>query len=275
MSSATRDIEDARIADLAEAEAFRDMYAAAPEQFRGMTGMRCVESGGGTVLLAPGIPITMFNRTIALGVSREASESDLDAVIATSREAGCRNFWIHLNPFARPPALNHWLLERGLKVAKRRTWAKMLHDGASAPIVRTSLAIREVGADHADALASVLVKAFEMPPFFDAWFRALVGRPNWHAIAGFDGDRVVCGGLLYRGRDLAWLGVGGTLPEFRGRAGQRAVMAERIRIALQHGIRNIVTETGEPVDGEPNPSLLNMQRCGFRQVCSRLNYEPS
>lgn len=268
------DVEGARIADQAEAEAFRDMYAAAPDDFRRTTGMRCVEAGGATVLLAPGIPITMFNRAIGLGLFRDARESDLDAVIATGREAGCRNSWIHLNPSARPPALEAWLSARGYRIAKRRAWAKMLYDGASAPAVETTLAIREVNEDHAEALASVLVTAFEMPPFFVSWFHALIGRPSWHAIAGFDGDRIVCGGLLYRGRDLAWLGVGGTLPEFRGRAGQRAVMAERIRIALEHGVQHIVTETGEPVDGEPNPSLLNMRRSGFRQVCSRLNYEP-
>ncbi len=150
----------------------------------------------------------------------------------------------------------------------------MLYGSAAAPVAQSSLAIREVGATHAEALASVLVTAFEMPAGFVAWFRTLVGRPRWHAIAGFDGDEIVCGGFLYCGGDLAWLGVGGTLPAFRGRGGQRAVMAERVGIALEHGIRNVVTETGEPVAGEPNPSLVNMRRCGFRQVCSRLNYEP-
>jgi GNAT superfamily N-acetyltransferase len=274
MEISTPDLENARIVDQAEAEAFRDMYAAAPDDFRRGTGMRCIDVGGATVLLAPGIPAPIFNRAIGLGVFREASEADLDEVVSASRAAECRNFWIHLNPIARPATLESWLGARGFRPAKRRAWAKMIFGGAASPPARTSLVIREVGREHAKDLASVLVTAFDMPPGVASWFDAMVGRAGWHAIAGFDGDAIVCGGFLYRGQDVAWLGVGGTLPAFRGRGGQRAMMAERIRIALEHGIRNIATETGEPVGDESNPSLLNMHRSGFRQVCSRLNYEP-
>ena len=274
METLAPDFEHARIVDDAEAEAFRDMYAAAPEDFRRGAGMRALEAGGATVLLAPGIPATIFNRAIGLGVFREATEADLDAVVSASREAGCSNFWIHHNPAARPPALESWLVARGFRLAKRRAWAKMIFGGVVPPQVHSSLVVREVGREHAKDLASVLVTAFEMPPGASSWFDAIVGRAGWHAIAGFDGDVIVCGGFLYCGRDLAWLGVAGTLPAFRGRGGQRAVMAERIRIALEHGIRNIATETGEPVGDESNPSLLNMRRTGFRPVCSRLNYEP-
>jgi hypothetical protein len=120
----------------------------------------------------------------------------------------------------------------------------------------------------------VLVAAYEMPAIFQPLFEALVGRPRWHAIAGFDGNQIACGGFLYRGRDFAWLGVGGTLAGFRGRGGQGAVMEMRIRLAQEHGIRDIVTETGEPIGDERNPSLGNMRRFGFEHVCSRLNYEP-
>jgi GNAT superfamily N-acetyltransferase len=274
MNGSSSGVVQSRLADEAEAEALRDMVAAAPEDFVRMTGMRCIEAGGTTMLLAPEIPTTLFNRAIGLGVFRDASEADLDAVIAASREAKCRSFWIHGNPVARPAALETWLEARGFRVAKRRAWAKMLYASAAPPVVKTSLVIREIGPDHAEPLAAVLSTAFEMPPSFGAWFRRLVGRANWHAIAGFDRNTIVCGGFLYRGKDLAWLGVGGTLPAFRGRGGQQAVMAQRIRIALEHGIRHIATETGEPVAGEPNPSLANMRRCGFQQVCSRLNYEP-
>jgi len=35
-----------------------------------------------------------------------------------------------------------------------------------------------------------------------------------------------------------------------------------------------LVETGAPVAGEPNPSLANMMRCGFRRVSARLNCQP-
>jgi hypothetical protein len=267
-------IREAQLVDEAEAAAFRDMCRAAPADFLSASGLRSVGVAGATLIIAPRIPATMFNRTLALGVFRVATEADVDAVTHEFRAAGSGSFWIHVNPAARPAQLESWLVARGFRLARRRAWAKVMFDGSRPPAVETSLAVREVGAAHADELAAVLTAAFEMPAFFSSWFRQLVGRPNWHAVAGFDGQRLVCGGLLYRERDFAWLGVGGTLPEFRGRGGQRAVMALRMRIALEQGATQVVTETGQPVGDEPNPSLANMRRCGFRQVCSRLNYEP-
>lgn len=274
MTDPDTDARAAKLADEAEAAAYRDMCRAAPAEFVRATGLRSVEVGGATLILAPGIPTTMFNRAIGLGIFRPASEADLDDVIAEIRRTSCGKFWIHLNPSARPPRLESWLAGRGLRLARRRAWAKVLFEGSEPPSMKTSLTVREVDEARADELAAVLTTAFEMPALFSCWFHALVGRPNWHAVAGFRGEQMVCGGFLYRERDFAWLGVAGTLPGFRGRGGQRAVMARRMRIALQHGARGIVTETGEPVGDEPNPSLANMRRCGFRQVCSRLNYEP-
>jgi GNAT superfamily N-acetyltransferase len=262
------------LADEAEAAAFRDMCRAAPAGFRQATGLRSIEVRGATLVLAPGIPTTMFNRAIGLGFAQDWSEADLDAVIGEFRAAGSENFWVHVNPASGSLGLETWLLARGFRLARRRAWAKMLFDTPDAPAAETSLEIREVGATHADGLADVLVTAFDMPKIFAVWFSALVGRPGWYAVAGFANDRIVSGGFLYREGDFAWLGIGGTLADFRGRGGQSAVIAHRVQIALSNGARSIVTETGEPVGVEPSPSLANIRRAGFRQVCSRLNYEP-
>lgn len=265
---------DMRRVDEAEAAAFRDMCSAAPSEFVRGSGLRCLDAGGATLILAPGLPTTMFNRAIGFGVHRPAAEPDLDAVIAEFRSAGSSHYWVHLNPGSSPPQIGTWLEARGFRPARRRSWAKVVFDGPRAPDTQASLDVREVGVEHADELAAVLAAAFGMPPAFASWFRALVGRPNWHAVGGFDGKTLACGGFLYRERDFGWLGIGGTRTESRGRGGQRAMMVLRMRIALGHGARWIATETGEPIERESNPSLANMYRCGFRHVCSRLNYEP-
>src|SRR4051812_38749252 len=70
----------------------------------------------------------------------------------------------------------------------------------------------------------------------------------------------------------AWLGMGAVLPAYRRRGGQGSLMALRISDAIDAGARHIVTETGEALSGEANPSLTNMHRCGFVTVASRLNY---
>ena len=59
------------------------------------------------------------------------------------------------------------------------------------------------------------------------------------------------------------------------RAGaQSALLAARIAVAADAGCTVLATETGESISGEKNPSLDNIRRAGFEQVCSRLNLAP-
>jgi len=68
--------------------------------------------------------------------------------------------------------------------------------------------------------------------------------------------------------------VAGTLPAFRRRGGQGAIMARRIRDAVQLGCRWVITETGEDLPDRPNPSYHNMLRAGFSLAYQRPNYLP-
>jgi hypothetical protein len=111
-----------------------------------------------------------------------------------------------------------------------------------------------------------------MPAEWAPWFARAAVREHWQGVAAFDGDRLIGGGLLYRDGKDAWLGAGGVLPEARGRHAHRALMLLRLRLAIAASCTCITTETGEPVEDEPNPSLRNMYACGFSKVCSRLNY---
>jgi GNAT superfamily N-acetyltransferase len=121
-------------------------------------------------------------------------------------------------------------------------------------------------------LAELICNAFDMPEAFVPWIAALSGRARWRAFAALEATTIVGAGYLYLDGAGAWLGLGSVRPEHRRRGVQRALMALRIREAIAAGCTQITTETGEPVADEPNPSLINMRHCGFRQVCSRLNY---
>ena len=71
---------------------------------------------------------------------------------------------------------------------------------------------------------------------------------------------------------MGWLGAAGTLPEFRRRGAQGAILAARIEAGRQAGCETLVTETGEPVDGRPGGSYRNIVRAGFEPVYVRQNY---
>jgi len=262
-------------ADAIEASAFREMVAAAPADFAERVGLACRQVGSATLLLAPGIPDTLFNRAIGLGVGSPATEAGLDAAIAAYRDAGSAKFWIHWNPHGAPRAVPQWLAARGFSLPPRRAWAKVARDTESPPEFETNLELRSARPGEEDAGAQAIAGAFGMPAVFVSWFAALSRRPRWRMGVALAGSQVVGAGLVYFEGGEAWLGAGGVLREFRGRGAHRALMALRIREAAAEGCTRVFTETGEPIGEEPNPSLANMERCGFRRVCSRLNYAPS
>ena len=84
----------------------------------------------------------------------------------------------------------------------------------------TLLTIREVGVDEKNIFAEFAIAGFGMPPPMALWLSQLVGRPNWHAYASFDGDRPAGAAALYVDGDFAWLGIGATRPEMRKKGGQ-------------------------------------------------------
>ena len=252
-----------RLDDL-EAAASRDHFAAAPARL----GVSTLSQGGVTVLRAPTIPSPMLNRVIGLGNHAEASDDDIDGVLAA---IGPVTLFVHVGPAARPSDLRARLETRGLAPASRPSWVKVARGREPAPAVDTELDVRELGPDHADAFGRVATVAFEMPPSLAPWFAALVGRPRWRVFGAFAGDELAGVGALFLDGEAAWVGIGGTLPAHRGRRAQRAVMARRIDAAIGAGCTLIATETGEPAPGTRNPSLDNMIACGFRPVCVRLN----
>jgi GNAT superfamily N-acetyltransferase len=261
-----------QFADAIEAAAYRDLYAAAPADFARSLRLQACDIGTATALVAGAVPEAFFNRVIGLGVHAAATPADLDRAAALYRGAGCARHWVHVTPAARPAELEAWLRQRGYAVAARRSWAKMVRTTAPPPVVQSPLEVRRALVHERGAVAAAITSAFDMPLPFATWFEAVMHRPNWRTYAAVSGGDVVGGGLLFFDATGAWLGAGGLRPDFRGRHAHRALMVLRINEAIDAGCARIATETGEPIDGEPNPSLANMAFCGFRKVCSRLNY---
>lgn len=264
--------EGIRLVDRVEAEAFRDYVLAAPRPFAERMGLAVREVEGATALRASGIPDPFFNRVIGLGSSGPPSASALDSLGEWYQAAGCRSWWVHVSPYPRAEDLARRLTSRGFVPPTRRSWAKMIRGTEPAPRFETSLDIRAAEAGDVLPMAAAITEAYGMPPAFGPWFEAVAERPHWQGFVATSGDEVVGGGLLFVRDNTGWLGAGGVVPAYRGRNAHRALMAARIDSAIAAGCRFIVTETGEPVGDEPNPSLANMRRCGFQQVCSRLNY---
>src|SRR5438552_698687 len=98
------------------------------------------------------------------------------------------------------------------------------------------------------------------------------GRPGWRTYVAYEGTVPAASGALYCRDGVAWLGVGATIPAWRRRGAQGALISRRIADAIATGCRDIVADAGQPVPGEPSPAYANMLRNGFRVAYSRPNY---
>ena len=257
---------------MAEAAAYRDMVAAAPAGVRRTLGLEVRDISGVTLLVAPGLPATIFNRVMGLGNGARTTDRQLDEIGQVYREAGVRSWWVHATPGEHFEALCALLAARGYTVPARKSWAKTWRDASPPPVVATPARIDLADAADAHTVGEVTCSAFGMPAVAVAWLAALVGRPGWITRVARIDDRVVGAGMLHVQGDCGWLGVAGVLSDARRAHVHRALMAARIGDARAHGCTGIVTETGEPSGDEPNPSLRNMEACGFRKLVSRLNF---
>lgn len=271
-------LDDARLADVIEAEAWAALFAVMPPPMRAHAGARVERVRGAALLVAPGIPTPYFNRAIGLGLEGDVTEDDVAAIADAFARAGSKASNIHLAPYARSRSggvdeVRGWLRARGYApMSARPRWAKFLRGAEAPPAFACSLEVRKATPADAEPLAKALVAAHDMPPPMAAWTAAMVGAPHVTMFALTDAGAIVGGGLLYARGEHAWLGLGGTLASHRGRGGQKAIMAKRIAHAAELGATSIATETGEPVGDEPNPSFENMRKAGFRIVAARENW---
>src|SRR5437870_1442605 len=90
--------ELARRADRIELAAFVDMYAAAPPE----ACARVEQIADATLLIAPGLPLGLFNRAIALATARPVSDREIDEIAKRFEAAGSNKYFIHAGPASDP-----------------------------------------------------------------------------------------------------------------------------------------------------------------------------
>jgi GNAT superfamily N-acetyltransferase len=137
---------------------------------------------------------------------------------------------------------------------------------------QSDLRVVRVDPDRADDFATVVVGGYEMPEWTAPFAANIVGRPGWSCYVAYDAEAPAGAGALFVEGAVGWLGFGATLPDYRGRGAQSAILAARIEDARQQGCRTVTTETGELEDGRPSNSYRNIVRAGFREAGVRPNY---
>jgi GNAT superfamily N-acetyltransferase len=258
-------------ADEIEQRGIDDWYGSLSGPVAAQSGAARVAVGSALVAVLARVPSAVYSRVLGLGVPSPATREQVDAALSELGQFGVGRAFVHVGPYARPPELASWLVERGL-TRHPRSWMRFVRERAPVADARTDLTVRPIRDAERDQFDAVACRAFEMPETAQGLFGLLVGRPRWHALGLFDGERMAGGAALFVEGELGWLAFGGVDAAYRKRGGQSALLAERVRLALDLGCRALFTETGQAVPGDPQHSYHNILRAGFRELVVRDNY---
>ena len=236
-------------------------------------GPDAIEVGGGACLRAPQAPDSpMLNRVVGLGVDGPVDEGGLDEALAAM---GDTTFYVAVSPSA-DPALDGLLEARGLE--QGLGWMLFERDALPAPPIETALGVVEVSHDLAAAWACIVVTGYGLPETTVPTVAAVPELDGWTAFLAVEGDEPVAAAAVWTEPPAAYFGFAATLSEHRGRGGQGALVAARIRHALDASCTTLVTETGELREGSPSASYRNITRYGFVErfvVAHRLRQRPA
>ncbi|MDH5693550.1 MAG: GNAT family N-acetyltransferase [Gammaproteobacteria bacterium] len=251
-----------------EAEMWKQYWSSVSPSQAFELGMHHEVVGSGVALMMEKIPNWFFNRVIGLGIDTAVTLDQIHYLQSLYRNKGLP-LGISFSPHAQPSNLPHSLEEMGFENAL--DWVKMVR-GVQAPMeVKTDLRIEPVAPHQWDTATDVLLQGFEMPPMLRPMFASVLGNPQNHIFMMWDGDKAVALGILSLFDGIGHLNSAATLPEYRGRGAQGALMAQRIKHGIELGCELFVTETGYLPD-QKNPSLQNMIRNGFELAYMRPNY---
>src|SRR4051794_1585594 len=176
------DLRVAAAIEAAEARAWADMFAAAPDDFARAAGVSTRMVAGALVISWPATGRRYFSRTIGLGVVEPASPQALDDVLAGYGDAGIGMFLIASQPHCRPSEFEDWLRDRGLEAfdAQDRVirGADPADDTNRTPATsERGLRVEHVTATTADEWAEFLQRVYRLET--GSWLQALIGRPGW------------------------------------------------------------------------------------------------
>lgn len=259
------------LSESVERAALADLHAAAPAHTRRILGLRLEIIGSALVSVARHEGNILLNRTIGLVVEAPDTRETVTAITSCYVRNGVERYFLHLHPDARPAELRYWITQAGLR-RYHRGWVKFRRGPETPPELRSELRVRQIGVEHATEFGRIAAEGFGLGEAVVPLLASLVDRPGWHLYMSFAGDTPAGTGAMFIREGAAWLDWGATLPIYRGRGGQGAVLCRRIRDALDLGCRTLLTTTGEEVEGDPQHSYKNIVRTGFSPVYIRENF---
>ena len=266
-SALARRIERSEVDSLREyLAAYRTLHPDPP-----LAGARgaLLELAGGGALLLPTAPILC--RAMGLGMEREVRAEDFERLEAFYRAGGVTPT-LHACPYAHPSLLeglaaHGWRATSWVQVSVRPVAPA---DAAAPPV--PGVEVRPVGPEERERYARTVGHGFlGREPDEGELETARVGAraaSNLCFLARVDGAIAGGAALAVHGRLASFFGAS-TLPDFRRRGVQSALLAARLAHAAASGcdLARVGTDPG-------SASQRNVERCGFRPAYTQMRFTP-
>lgn len=258
-----------------EQAACMDMVRAVGPAIQTRLGLDACYHHGALVLRAEHLPHPLHNRTVGPLCGSHPGRPPTEKVIAGLLERfaarDISRFFIQIPKDSSHDDARQALTNLGLK-RYHRDWHELVRGRGPVPAAPPHIQIRPARAEDAHPMGELFANAFDLPSAAAPLYAALVTRPGWHAFIATIGNQTAGAGLLFIEGEAAFLAAGATHPDMRRRGVQGALMTARIHKALHNGCDLIMSNTGEAVRDQPNPSYHNMLRCGFAQTSATENW---
>jgi GNAT superfamily N-acetyltransferase len=256
-----------------------DMIAAERSAFAdGMAALR-PQAGAGWLPVAGGRAIftgaSFFsNRALAMGLRGPVSHDEIEQVETFYAARGVPSEIEITSMVDR--SLLHLLNQGGYQLVRfRNIYAQALHPrettGAAPALSSRTAEIHAVDASTAAVWSTTLIDGFEYTHDADrgrveAWNQMVRALPGVTAlIAALDGTPVGAASVMVLG-STAMLGGAATLPAFRRRGVQRALIEARLAVASRAGCELAIV-TADP----GSSSGRNVERTGFQLICNHID----
>ena len=230
---------------------------------------RLEEVAGGIMVSWPESGNPSFNRVMGLGRYGIVTDSTLDVVISRL-EQSTAPWWFQIPGDVQDGGLRDHLQARGLsRVAKLPVPALFATDWER-PQMDQAITVHTVSREDIPAFVDLLITIFEFSPSVRDWLLLVSAHERVTNYVGLWNDVPVATGVLIEASGVAGLYSGGTVREFRRRGLQSALIATRVKEAIDRGLLMVCSETESAANG----SYRNMARQGFscamvHENCSR------
>ncbi|TDD58660.1 GNAT family N-acetyltransferase [Kribbella antibiotica] len=233
----------------------------------GVSGQRI---GKGIVVVLRDDSMDYWSRASGFGFDCPIDSALLGEILDVARAAGGHALNFHLAPEVLPADWVDLCAEHGIVAGG--TWVKAVREAGPVDAVPTDLRIGIVDPSEAAVWAATQIEVFGMPAEQTDLITAFASAPGCTPYGAWDGDKLVATGGLVEVGEVGECVSGTTLPAYRGRGAQSAILARRVSDAFAAGCRWVASETGKPGPGEHNSSLANMERVGFKIAYDRTIY---